>query len=696
MRWLPFFVVFVGFGQDLPNSIGVQSQAPAQVTSISAVTIGTPGAGTLYYWVVARYPGGYAWSPVGAMALNAPAVSQLSVGNFVRITWATTPGATGYDVIRSLTPLFPGASSSCVQCAVMLNTSANTVDDTGGALSDWPQAGTAPATPGTATITLNTRDESYAFLNLSLVASATERLRLGLLSGTFSNNDCVKWLGGRLYSSGAACGTGTGGSSVFPEIAVTGTSYAVVAATCGNTVTFNNAASIAVSIPAPAGFTNGCVIPMKVIGAGDAVLTAAGGVLLNGVAAGSVTMTQGTSGWLWTNGSAWQTLYRRSQCTSGVLCPLDPGTAVESFTATQDAVYVVRSNAAVTGTTANRLAKMDSSGNAVLLTTSDTGGAIGPVVSGAGTTGSATIQQVGVAQVVSQTNTTAGLYMGISAVTAGTATSSSTCPSGQVLGIWLETGVGSGTRLALLAPGICSSAGSSSGLLSSRSYSHVFVVPTGGDATSKTAFGGFQWVADTTSGTPIPTVRASSGAWWDEGGVNMTTNATNGNDAGARMNTTASPHIGGLNAPPTGGSVNFRFDWGWGSNISAMRSFFRCTNNGATRTALAVTDSIGLTYSPADNANLRVQFCEGGSCSYIDTGIAPSVSTFYELLLGSSTADTWDWALYSAGSLLASGTGSVQVNTPSAALLCSVNIVTLENVAKTVVPQRFDYVLKDR
>jgi hypothetical protein len=76
-------------------------------------------------------------------------------------------------------------------------------------------------------------------------------------------------------------------------------------------------------------------------------------------------------------------------------------------------------NATITGTTINKLAKINSQGSVVITATSDTKGAIGVVVAGAGTSGSADVAQVGQASCAFDGATTAGDYAIISSTTAG-------------------------------------------------------------------------------------------------------------------------------------------------------------------------------------------------------------------------------------------------------------------------------------
>jgi hypothetical protein len=85
---------------------------------------------------------------------------------------------------------------------------------------------------------------------------------------------------------------------------------------------------------------------------------------------------------------------------------------------------------------------------------SDTGGIVGITISGAGTTGSATIQQVGTADCVFDGATTASDYVTISSSVAGDCTDfGSTYPtSGQVIGRVLSTNVAGGTYSVDLFP----------------------------------------------------------------------------------------------------------------------------------------------------------------------------------------------------------------------------------------------------
>lgn len=113
-------------------------------------------------------------------------------------------------------------------------------------------------------------------------------------------------------------------------------------------------------------------------------------------------------------------------------------------------------NTGTTGTTANKLAKMNGSGQLVVTATTDTSGAIGVVVAGAGTAGSADVAQMGQASCVFDNATTAGDFVQISSTTAGDChdAGASAPATGQVVGRVLSTNVGAGTYpIAVIAGG---------------------------------------------------------------------------------------------------------------------------------------------------------------------------------------------------------------------------------------------------
>ncbi len=127
------------------------------------------------------------------------------------------------------------------------------------------------------------------------------------------------------------------------------------------------------------------------------------------------------------------------------------GTYVDT---TVGAVATDLPNAPTSGTTLNKLAKVTGSpATAIIAATSDTGGMIGIVVDGAGTTGSAQIARGGQASCVFDGATTAGDYVQISSTAAGDChDSGASYPGiGQVLGRVLSTNASTGTYAMLVA-----------------------------------------------------------------------------------------------------------------------------------------------------------------------------------------------------------------------------------------------------
>lgn len=116
------------------------------------------------------------------------------------------------------------------------------------------------------------------------------------------------------------------------------------------------------------------------------------------------------------------------------------------------ATYLVMANDLATGTTLNKLAKINPAGLAgfaILPLITDTGGVTGIVVAGAGNTLSATIQQSGSVSCVFDNATTAGNYIQISPTVAGDCHDAGVGypSSGQVIGRSLATNAGIGTNI---------------------------------------------------------------------------------------------------------------------------------------------------------------------------------------------------------------------------------------------------------
>lgn len=123
-------------------------------------------------------------------------------------------------------------------------------------------------------------------------------------------------------------------------------------------------------------------------------------------------------------------------------------TAASNGSGSSSGTTITVANAATTGTTLNALAKLTGApSTAVITATTDTGGAIGIVTAGAGTSGSATVQTAGLVDCIFDGATTAGDYVNISSTTAGDChdDGSSYPTSGEIIGRVLSTNASGGT-----------------------------------------------------------------------------------------------------------------------------------------------------------------------------------------------------------------------------------------------------------
>lgn len=150
----------------------------------------------------------------------------------------------------------------------------------------------------------------------------------------------------------------------------------------------------------------------------------------------------------------------------------DNGTLVSSsepLDLTSKSLVTEIANAGVTGTTVHKLAKLTGTGTALITAITDTKGAVGIVIGGAGTSSNAQIAIGGQASCVFDGATTANDYVQISSATAGDcADVGATYPtSGEVLGRVLTTNGAGGTYAMLVfPPEIVASAGSGGGVTS--------------------------------------------------------------------------------------------------------------------------------------------------------------------------------------------------------------------------------------
>jgi len=156
------------------------------------------------------------------------------------------------------------------------------------------------------------------------------------------------------------------------------------------------------------------------------------------------------------NGTVFQIAASSTSAAAGtLLCDDGSGNTTTSGCSTGGTTATITiANDASTGTTLNKLAKLTGApSTAIIAGASDTGGVVGVVTAGAGTTGNATIQIAGTVSCVFDGATTAGHYVQISGTAGDCHDSGATYPtSGQAVGRVLSTNVGGGTYSMDLFP----------------------------------------------------------------------------------------------------------------------------------------------------------------------------------------------------------------------------------------------------
>jgi hypothetical protein len=141
------------FGQasNAPQQIILGASGPGGVGNVGLTVVGNQGNVTSYYWVVPNFPIGMGMLSQQAVVINSPGV--LSGSNYVRVNWAPVAGATGYWVLKTLSPNLPGTCT----CLLTGPSNISSYNDTGGALTSFSHI---PIGPTTATIFLD--NENYS------------------------------------------------------------------------------------------------------------------------------------------------------------------------------------------------------------------------------------------------------------------------------------------------------------------------------------------------------------------------------------------------------------------------------------------------------------------------------------------------------------------------------------------------------
>ena len=165
------------------------------------------------------------------------------------------------------------------------------------------------------------------------------------------------------------------------------------------------------------------------------------------------------------------------------------------------------SNDTVTGTTANTLTKLTTSGKAIIAATTDTDGIVGVTVRQAGLSGLVQVAIGGWALCVFDNATTAGNFVGISSTTGGDCHDQGATrqTATQTIGRSLATNGIAGTNLILLQPQFTNTAGGGSGTVNSGTSGQFAGYSTTGTAVSGQANFTFS------SGTLIAGVTGSIG-----------------------------------------------------------------------------------------------------------------------------------------------------------------------------------------
>ena len=139
---------------------------PPSVTSGSGNAIGAIGQSPVYYWVIARYAAGVS-VPLGPIQVNnTVGVANFTSSNYVILNWTAMAGATGYDVLRASTSIYP-ASPTCASCAVVVNTASTNFTDQGAATFAYPNGAPNPAPGAVTSFYLNNRDLDIPWIQVS-------------------------------------------------------------------------------------------------------------------------------------------------------------------------------------------------------------------------------------------------------------------------------------------------------------------------------------------------------------------------------------------------------------------------------------------------------------------------------------------------------------------------------------------------
>lgn len=336
-------------------------------------------------------------------------------------------------------------------------------------------------------------------------------------------------------------------------------------------------------------------------------------------------------------------------------------------TLTTNPLTITVTNAGSTGTTVNKLAKLTGApSTAVIAGTGDTTGVLGCVVTGAGTTSSATIAIAGINVCTFDGATVAGDYVKVSTSVAGDVTDAgATEPTGvQVLGRVLSTNASGGVYSMIVFPPDIEAGGGGGGssafssLTSSTNTMAAMVVGTGatlsasGSGTITATAAPFSGLSSSTNTTAAMVVGAGASLSFTSSG---TINASSVNGTTVPVNSAADQFLG-TTASATGAwaAMPSCLDSGGNHlNYNTSTHAFVCGTSGGTAGSAAFN-----TITAGTNSMSAMVVGTGASLATSGAGTIAATSAPFSGLSG-STNTTAAMVIGTGGSLTVSGAGTI-------------------------------------
>lgn len=181
---------------------------PVPPPTLNIAINGAPGpsSSTVYYWLVSEFPIGNS-SPSGPFqAFNVP--TTLSGSNYEILNWPPVAGATGYDVLKTTTPVPP--TGACA-CAVVINTASTTVNDQSNSTSAYT-VNTFPIT--SAQIVLDNEASGVAGVAIPTARQGGALLQVPDAMYTILPADCGMFMTAGAFAANSAGSGGLTGSAL--------------------------------------------------------------------------------------------------------------------------------------------------------------------------------------------------------------------------------------------------------------------------------------------------------------------------------------------------------------------------------------------------------------------------------------------------------------------------------------------------